>query len=100
VANINTTYIFKETYLLNGPQQGNVDAAYAFTMEFDALVGLGVSIGGEAPNLLSGKSGQKIWDEAKGSFYANGIGVWEAMKEQPIKSTITVVGLVGRLVPH
>ncbi|MEI6644543.1 MAG: RHS repeat-associated core domain-containing protein [bacterium] len=71
------TYAFRG-YKLNGPQQGNVDAAYAFTRVFDPLTGVAVSLGVESLTFFQGASN---WEEAKGSFAANWIGIKEGTKD-------------------
>jgi len=76
-------------HVLNGPQQGNVDAAYAFTYVFHTpLAGVVVSIAGEAAGYLSGVSD---WDDAKGSFAANWIGIQEAAGDLLVEDSIRLI---------
>ena len=66
-------------------QQGNINAAYAFTCEYGIRAGIAVSIAGEVPDIVRNIGDRNLpqaFYDALGSFYANAIGIGAAIKDQ------------------
>ena len=78
---------------LTGPQQGNVNAAYAFTRAFgNPMAGVVVSLLGEVPGLLAGVSSL---EDARGSFEANALGIWEGTKDLTPRDLVHLLPIEG-----